>query len=102
VAEDSYFAVTWRDPEAGGSTTLRCRKVQDSDLGVGFICLSDFVFEGGRLLNPVEDALRTRLAGTRRLHINVFSIQQIAEVGAPPGLSLTSRSNLVILPTPSD
>lgn len=73
----------------------------DSDLGPGFICVSDFIFEtGSRIANPAEEALKRRFENTRRLHLNVFTIQAIAEVGSEhPGLKLdTDRSNLVVLP----
>ncbi len=86
----------------GSPMTLKVREVGDSDLGPGFICLSDFVFHTGALLLPHEEALQRRYATTRRLHLNVFSIQSIAEEGAEhPGLTLdTDRSNLVVLPGP--
>jgi hypothetical protein len=79
------------------------RQVGDSDLGPGFVCLSDFVFETGTLvLNPAEEALARRYENVRRLHVNVFSIQSIAEIGVEhPGLKLDhDRSNLVVLKTP--
>lgn len=73
----------------------------DSDLGPGFICVSEFLFDTtSRIANPTEEALKRRYEHTRRLHINVFTIQAIAEVGPEhPGLKLdTDRSNLVVLP----
>jgi len=77
--------------------------VGDSDLGPGFICLSDFVFDTGSVVvDPGQEALARQFEDTRRLHLNVFTIQSIAEVGSEhPGLALDSdRSNLVVLPTP--
>lgn len=82
-------------------TTLRVRSVGDSELGAGFVCLQDFVFDtSSRLLNPAEEALRKRFESTRRLHLNVFSISSIAEIGSEhPGLQLaTERPNIVVLP----
>jgi hypothetical protein len=53
-----------------------------------------------RLLNPAEESLRKRFEHTRRLHLNVFTIQAIAEVGEEhPGLQLAAeRPNVVVLP----
>ena len=99
--DEVHYAITFRAPESGEVTVLRARTVGDSDLGPGFICLSDLVFEtASRVANPVEEALQLKYADTRRLHLNVFSIQSIAEVGAShPGLTLeTDRSNLVVFP----
>jgi hypothetical protein len=80
---------------------LKARRVGDSELGPGFICVSEFLFDtGSRIANPAEEALKKRYEHTRRLHLNVFTIQAIAEVGDDhPGLKLdTDRSNLVVLP----
>lgn len=99
--EDVHYAVTFRSPETGDVTILRARTVGDSDLGPGFICLSDLIFQtGSKLANPVEEALQEQYRTTRRLHLNVFSIQSIAEVGEEhPGLQLDAdRTNLVVFP----
>jgi len=96
-----HYVVTFRNAQDGQVTSLRVRSVEDSLLGPGFICLSDFVFEtGGRLHLPHEEAMMKRFENTRRLHLSVFSIQSIAEEGADhPGLELDAdRSNLVMLP----
>jgi hypothetical protein len=82
--------------------TLKVRTVADSELGPGFICLSDFVWDRSRLANPVEEAAKARFADTRRLHLSVFTILSIAEIGSDhPGLELgNDRSNLVVFPPP--
>jgi hypothetical protein len=96
--------VTYRDPEGnpkeGAVSTIKVRTVADSELGPSFICLSDFVWASSRLANPAEDALKARFADTRRLHLSVFMILSIAELGPDhPGLDLEAdRSNLVVLP----
>ncbi|MEQ1502957.1 MAG: DUF1820 family protein [Myxococcota bacterium] len=94
--------ITYRSPEDGSVTSLRARQVGDSDLGPAFVCVSEFVFDtGSRVANPAEEALARRFERTRRLHLSLFTIQSIAEVGTGhPGLQLDQdRSNLVILPT---
>jgi len=101
---DTHYVVTYRSAEDGAVTSLRVRRVDDSNLGPAFVCLSGFVFDtGSRIANPAEEALARRFEGTRRLHLSLFSILSIAEVGVEhPGLKLgLDRSNLVILPTPS-
>lgn len=101
--DDVYYEITFRSPDSGTLTTLKAGTVGDSDLGAGFICLSELLFEtSSRVANPAEEALAARYKDTRRLHLNVFSIQTIAEVGAShPGLTLdTDRSNLVAFPPP--
>jgi hypothetical protein len=99
---DGFYSVTYRSPEDGQITTIKARSVGDSDLGPGFVCLSDFVFDtSSRLLNPTEEAVRKRFENVRRLHLNVFAIQSIAEMGTDhPGLQLdpTDRPNVVVLP----
>lgn len=102
IDPERYYAVTYRSPEDAAVSTLEVRTVEDSDLGPGFICLSDFVWKQSRLANPTEEALKARFANTRRLHLSVFTILSIAEIGSDhPGLELEDdRSNLVILPPP--
>ena len=102
IPPETHFAITFRNPEDGSTTVLRARRVTDSDLGPSFVCISDFVFEtGSRVLNPAEEALARKYEHTRRLHLNLFAIQAIAEIGgAPQALELEQdRSNLLVLPT---
>ena len=78
------------------------RRVEDSELGPAFVCLSQFVFDpGSRIANPAEESLARRFENTRRLHLNLFAIQSIAEVGVDhPGLQLEQdRPNVVVLPS---
>lgn len=55
-----------------------------------------------RLVDPASEALARRFENTRRLHLNVFTIQSIAEIGVDhPGLKLDpERGNVVLLPSP--
>jgi hypothetical protein len=86
------------------------RRVEDSELGPGFVCLSQFLFDtDSRIANPAEEELARRFERTQRLHLNLFSIQSIAEVGdprglvggPPSGLKLDQeRPNVVVLPSP--
>jgi hypothetical protein len=101
MSDATCYAVTFRT-EAGEPVTLRVKEVTDSALGPSFLCLSDFVFDSGRIVDPKQEALQRRFEGTRRLHLNVFHIQSIEEVGLEhPGLTLEhDRSKLILLPGP--
>jgi hypothetical protein len=103
MPEDRCFVVTFRDPTEGGVTTLRAREVGDSELGLGFVAISGLLFDSGRVIvDPKQDVLRARYANVRRLHVNLYTILTIEEVGAEnAGLSLDrDRSNLVVLRPP--
>lgn len=101
------FVVTFRDPAEGGITTLRARHVGDSELGLGFVAVSGFVFDGGRVIvDPKQDTLRRRFEAVQRLHLNIHAILSVEEVGpGHEGLRFQNdRSNLVLLhpPGPGD
>lgn len=99
--DDRCFVVTWRDPSEGGITTLRARRVGDSELGLGFVAVSDFVFgEGSVILDPKQEALERRFKSVRKLHLHIHTILSVEEVGLDnEGLRFTNdRSNLVLLP----
>ncbi|MFH1532597.1 MAG: DUF1820 family protein [Pseudomonadota bacterium] len=99
----TYFVITWRDPTREGAIrTLKARRIEDSDLGPTFVCLSDFVFDtGGLVIDPEEEDLKSRFADTKRLHISIYSVLSIEERGSRhPGLQLDQeRSSVVFLPS---
>lgn len=83
---------------------MRVRKIEDSTLGPTFITLSGFIFEEGNLIiDPSEEDRRKRFENTRRLHLSLFHILSVEEVGPRVRkLDLVSdRTNLVILPEPT-
>ena len=98
---DTCFAVTFRN-ESGDIVTLKARTVEDSSLGPSFLCIRDFLFAEGRIVDPAQERLQRRYADTRRLHVNVFGVQAIEEIGVEnPGLTLAQdRSRLILLPGP--
>ena len=105
MSTDAHYVITFHDPEQGGIVTLRAREVGDSPLGLSFLRIAGFVFdEGGPLVNPREEALRSRLQDVRSLHVSIHRVLSITEVGARhEGLSFDhDRSNLVAFPTDSD
>lgn len=98
----THYVVTYKDAETDETVTLRARKVFDSPLGLSFIALADFVFDGGGglLVNPGEEALARRMAKVRTLHLSIYRVLSIQEVGdEADGLALVrDRSNLVVFP----
>jgi hypothetical protein len=97
----SYYVVTHRDPTSGKPVSLRVRKVEDSELGPTFVALSDFLFESSSpIIDPALEDLKKRYENTRKLHLSLYHIVSIEEVGrSNPGLDLSpERSNVIVLP----
>ena len=98
----TYYQVTFRNAEKPlkeGPTTVKVKEVSDSSLGLGFVCLKDFVFEESSLIvDPTLEGIRTRYENTKALHLNIHNIVSIEEVGADhQGLSFNKdKSNLLI------
>jgi hypothetical protein len=96
-----YFSVTYRDPVEGKTIVLKARTVDDSPLGLSFIRLSDFVFStDGLVINPDEENLRKRMEATSCLHLSIYHVISIEEVGmGEAGLAFkTDKANLFVLP----
>lgn len=99
-AEETFYAVTYREPVEGKIMTVKVKKIADSSLGLGFIKLSDFRFKTNPLLvNPAEENLRKKLENVKSLHLNIYSILSIEEIGMEnSGLKFDNdRSNLVVI-----
>ncbi|MFP3980907.1 MAG: DUF1820 family protein [Desulfobacterales bacterium] len=97
---ETYFIITYREPQEGNIVTLKARTVTDSSLGLSFIAISDFLFSTSNLVvNPAEEDLKKRLENVKSLHLSIYTIISIEEVGAEhEGLSFRKdRSNLVVL-----
>lgn len=76
-----YF-VNYRDPKDGSSKSIKARKIEDSPLGLIFIAISDFVFESNSvLINPDEEARKLEFEKIKTLHLSIYSIQSISEMG---------------------
>jgi len=98
---EGHFLVTYRDPVTEKVAELKVRSVDDSSLGLSFVRLSDFLFDTEALVvKPGEDALKKRYEGVKSLHLSIYTVVSIAEVGAAASaLSFEhDRSNLVVLP----
>jgi len=94
------FQVTYRDPKDGSLTSLKVRRIDDSSLGLSFVALSDFVFEtSGILVDPKMDAKKLEFENIQVLHLSIYSIVSIAEVGdhKEPLSFKHDKSNLLLL-----
>lgn len=100
-APKTHFIVSYRDAESGKVVELRANRVEDSSLGLSFVAVSDFLFESNTLVvDPTAEDLKRRLQDVKTLHLSLYSILSIQEVGHKNrGLQFKqSKSNLVILP----
>ncbi|MCX8043371.1 MAG: DUF1820 family protein [Desulfobacterota bacterium] len=98
---DNIFVITFRDHKDGHAVTLKAKKVTDSSLGLSFVAISDFVFDSESLVvNPAEEDLKRRFASVKTLHLSIYSILSIEEVGrGHKGLSFAhDKSKLLVLP----
>ncbi len=100
--DKTFYKVTFRDLSENKVVVLKVKSVTDSHLGLGFVCLSDFIFEnrgGGRLLLPTEENWKKKFQSTKALHISLYAILSIEEVGADnKGLEFKKdRSNIIML-----
>ena len=97
----THFLVTYRDPLDNKVVELKANQVRDSELGLTFVAVSDFVFETPSVVvDPAAEELRRRFADVRTLHLALHCILSIQEVGrANRGLRFQqAKSNLVVLP----
>jgi hypothetical protein len=101
-AETSHYLIQYRDLKDGGKiVSLKARKIEDSNLGLSFVRISEFLFDTGSVVvQPTEVQLEQRFADVRSLHLSIYSIVSIEEVG-PKHVGLKfkkSRSNLIAFP----
>ena len=96
---DNLFVISYRDPEDGKVVSLNAETIRDSSLGLSFIAISDFVFEKSLVANPTQEKLKRRFENTKTLHISIYSVVSIEEVGRThKGLKFKNdKSNLVVL-----
>jgi hypothetical protein len=100
--KDTYYLVSYRDPKDGQTVSLKAKKVTDSSLGLSFIALSDFMFESDMLVvNPAEEDLKKRFSSVKTIHLSIYSVLSIEEVGLEQkDLSFEKdKSNLVVFPS---
>ncbi|MFH1263966.1 MAG: DUF1820 family protein [Pseudomonadota bacterium] len=98
----SYFILTYRDPTEGKIFSLKAARIHDSSLGLGFIAISDFLFDKDALvISPEQEALEKRLADVKTLHLSIYTVISVQEVGKQhKGLKFRSdKSKLLVFPT---
>lgn len=83
---------------------LKARRVEDSTLGLSFVRISDFFFDTASVVvQPTEVQLQQRFENVNGLHLSIYSIISIAEIGGggkkSPGLKFKkTKSNLIAFP----
>ncbi len=105
MSRDTHFLVTFRDVANDEVVTLRAGSISDSGLGLAFVVLSDLRFDReSSVIDPRAETLQRRYANVHALHLPVYNVVSVAEVGAEhPGLELSGdRSNLLVLPGRDD
>jgi hypothetical protein len=98
--EETFYLVTYRDTKDAKVLTLKAKTVTDSTLGLSFVAISDFVFDTKSVvINPEEEDQRRQFEGVKTLHLSIYSILSIEEVGEDhKGLKFKKdKSNLVVL-----
>lgn len=97
---ETFYIITYKSPTDGEVLTLKATTVYDSPLGLSFIAVSDFVFNTESLVvNPAEEDQRKKFESVKTIHLSIYSIISIEEVGKDhKGLNFKKdRSNLVVL-----
>lgn len=99
--EETHFVVTYRDAKDNKAQTIKARHIRDSSLGPAFVELSDFLFDQSPLIvDPASEEVREHFADVKRLHLSIYHILTIEEVGQTNrGMKIKKdRSNVVVLP----
>lgn len=98
----SYFRVTLKDPKNGEILVLKAKDVVDSSLGLSFVSIKNFIYSKNTLVvDPIEEQLQKRFENVKSLHVSIYSIISIEEIGDENrGLKFEKdKSNLIVMPT---
>ncbi len=98
--DDTFFIITYRDPKNDKIVDLKAKEVYDSSLGLSFIAVSDFIFDTDTVVvNPAEEDQKKRFEAVKTIHLSIYSIVSIEEVGMEhKGLKFEKdKSNVVVL-----
>ncbi len=95
----NHYIITFRDHKENKVISLKCEEIKDSPLGLSFIAVSNFVFQSSLLVvNPAEEHLKQRYSNTKTLHLSIYNVLSIEEVGPEQNLVFgKDRSNLLIM-----
>lgn len=103
---ETYYLISYKDPMDGKAQTIKAKSIKDSNLGLGFVAISDFLFEqtSKLLVDPGAEKLRNRFEKTKSLHLSIYCIISIEEVGLENnGLIFEKdKSNLFHFPSPPE
>lgn len=98
--EETMYLITYRNAKDAKVVTLKAKTVTDSSLGLSFVAISDFMFDTKSVvINPEEEDQKRQFEGVKTLHLSIYSIISIEEVGENhKGLKFKKdKSNLVVL-----
>ncbi len=98
--EETFYVISYRDAKDAKVLTLKAKTVTDSSLGLSFVAISGFVFDTKSVvINPEEEDQKRQFEGVKTLHLSIYTIISIEEVGEEhKGLKFKKdKSNLVIL-----
>ena len=105
--DSPYYLIHYRDPKDGATVELKARRVEDSTLGLSFVRISDFFFDNSSVVvKPTEVQLQQRFENVNGLHLSIYSIISIEEIGSggsgrgkTTGLKFKkTKSNLIAFP----
>lgn len=99
--EETHFVVTYKDVKDNKVLTIKAKNIRDSSLGPAFVELSDFIFDQSALIvDPASEEIRDHFADVKRLHLSIYHILTIEEVGQTNrGMKLKKdKTNVVVLP----
>lgn len=97
----TYYFISFRDPKDGKIQQIKARSVKDSNLGLSFVSISDFVFETSKvIIDTKEEELKKKFENTKSFHLSIYSIISIEEVGEDiAALKFEqNKNNLLVLP----
>jgi hypothetical protein len=97
---ETFFIISYREPKDGKVMTLKAKSVTDSSLGLSFVAVSDFIFNTTSVvINPEEEDKKRHFEDVKTLHLSIYSIISIEEVGPEhKGLKFKKdKSNLVVI-----
>ncbi len=96
--DESHYIVNFRDPKDGKIASIKARTIQDSRLGLSFVSIADFLFDDASpVVNPTEEAMKKRFASTKSLHLSIYSILSIEEIGRENNGLKFKKINLISL-----
>lgn len=96
----NLYLLHYRHPKDGKIVSLKAESVEDSSLGLSFIRISNFIFDTSSLVvRPAEEQLRKSLEGVKALHMSLYNIIAIEELGASQLKFKKDKANLISFPT---